>query len=262
LLLGVFGLQVLFFTSCGVPKNLQNAVYFKDTLTAAEKAVIDKPAIIMPGDRLNINITAINKEAADAFTISQSGGANVSAGGVSGGTAQGYLVDSLGNIQLLQLGVMHVEGLTTAKLKDTLEQQLVNYIKGPVVTVNIVNFKISVMGEVRTPGTIIVPDGKMNVLQAINQSGDLTLYSKRDNILIIRETNGKREFGRVDISSNKIFTSPYYNLQQNDVIYVEPDKTKFINSDATLQRNLRNLGIFTALLTTLLLTVSVVNLFK
>lgn len=237
-------------TSCGVPKNLRNAVYFKDSITEAEKTIIAKPTLIMPSDRLNINITAINKEAADAFNAPQTGAAT---------GAQGYLVDSAGNIQLLQLGVLHVAGLTPAKLQDTLQQQLVNYIKGPVVTVSIVNFKISVMGEVANPGIIIVPDGKINILQAINQSGDLTLYAKRDSILIIRETNGKREFGRVSISSNQIFTSPYYNLQQNDLIYVEPDKTKFISNDATLNRNVRYLGIAMTMLSAALL---IVNLFK
>lgn len=239
-----------FITSCGVPKNLRNAVYFKDSITEAEKTIMVKPTLIMPGDRLNINITAINKEAADAFNAPQTGAAT---------GAQGYLVDSAGNIQLLQLGALHVAGLTTAKLQDTLQQQLVNYIKGPVVTVSIVNFKISVMGEVANPGIIIVPDGKINILQAINQSGDLTLYAKRDSILIIRETNGKREFGRVSISSNQIFTSPYYNLQQNDLIYVEPDKTKFISNDATLNRNVRYLGIAMTMLSAALL---IVNLFK
>lgn len=243
-------LQLLLFASCGVPKNLRNATYFKDSIGEAEKTVINKPTVIMPGDRLNINITAINKEAADEFNAPQTGGA---AG------AQGYLVDSAGTIQLLQLGVVHAAGLTATKLQDTLQQQLVNYIKGPVVTVSIVNFKINVMGEVASPGVISVPDGKINILQAINQSGDLTLFARRDSILVIRETNGKREFGRVSISSNRIFTSPYYNLQQNDLIYVEPDATKFINSNARLQRDLRYLGIAVTLLTTAFL---VINIFK
>lgn len=234
--------------SCGVPKNLQNAVYFKDSVTEAQKIVVNKPAVIMPGDRLNINITATNKEAADAFNATQ---ATATEG------VEGYLVDTAGNILLLQLGQVHVAGLTTAQVQQNLQAQLVNYIKGPVVTVDIANFKVNVMGEVGSPGVIDVPEGKINILQAINQSGDLTIFSKRENILVIRETNGKREFGRVNISSNTIFTSPYYNLQQNDVVYVEPDKTKFINSDARMQRNLRNLAFVTTLITTALLIVSI-----
>jgi len=245
---GLLLFQILWLASCGVPKNLQNAVYFKDSVTEAEKIVVNKPAVIMPGDRLNINITAINKEAADAFNAPQTS---------SSEGAQGYLVDSAGNIQLLQLGIVHVNGLTTAQLQQNLQKSLLDYIKGPVVTVNIVNFKVSVMGEVTDPKNVTVPDGKITILQAINETGDLTLFAKRENILVIRETNGKREFGRVNISSNEIFTSPYYYLQQNDVVYVEADKTKFLNSDARMQRNLRNLAFITTLITTTLLIVSI-----
>jgi polysaccharide export outer membrane protein len=172
---------------------------------------------------------------------------------------QGYLVDAAGNIQMLQLGTVPVAGLAPAQLQQRLQKQLDDYIKGSVVTVNIANFKVMVMGEVGSPGTLQVPDGKMNILQAITQSGDLTLYAKRDNILVIREQDGKREFGRVDISSNKIFMSPYYNLQQNDVIYVEPDKAKFINNDAFLNRNVRYLGLAMTVLSAALLIVNIIN---
>ena len=244
---------VLLLTSCGVPKNFQNAVYLKDSVTDAQKVVVNKPVVIRPGDRLNINITAVNKEAAGAFN-------KVSVSSTPGENEEGYLVDSLGNIQLLQLGVMHVAGLTTPQLEQNLQQQLAAYIVGPVVNVNISNFKINVMGEVAKPGTLFVTDGKMNILEALTQSGDLTIFAKRDNILVIREQNGKREFGRVDISSNKIFESPYYNLQQNDFIYVEPDKTKFIANDFITNRNVRNLSIFVTLLSTTLLIVTLTKL--
>ena len=241
---------ILLFAACGVPKSFQNAVYLKDSVTEAQKKVVSKPAIIKPGDRLAINITAINKEAAQAFTVSATGATP---------DAQGYLVDSLGNIQLLQLGTVHVAGLTSAVLQDSLQRQLESYIKGPVVTVSIANFKITVMGEVTTPGIITVTEDKINILQALTQSGDLTLFAKRDNILVIREENGTREFARLDISSNKIFESPYFNLQQNDFIYVEPNKTKFIANDVITNRNIRNLGLGLTILSTVLL---LVTLFK
>ncbi len=115
------------------------------------------------------------------------------------------------------------------------------------------------LGEVTTPGVLTVTDGKMNLLEAISQSGDLTIYAKRDSILVIREVNGKREFGWLNISSNKIFESPYFNLQQNDVVYVVPDRTKFISNDFITNRNIRNLGIFLTLISTTLL---LINLFK
>lgn len=252
LLTGIIISLAALFSACGVPKNAQNVIYFKDSVTEAEKTVVIKPTLIMRGDRLNINITAINKEAADAFNAPQTGGA-----GAAG--TQGYLVDSLGNIQLLQLGTLHVEGMTTARLRDTLQQQLVNYIKGPVVTVDIVNFKVNVMGEVGRPGTVTVADGKITILEAINQSGDLTQFSHGENILIIRETNGVREFGRVDITSHKLFTSPYYNLQQNDVVYVEPDNTKFIANDVVFNRNQRYLAVAMTVLSLGILIASIFN---
>ena len=248
ILAGIIITLQLLLSSCGVPKNFHNAVYFKDSVTEAAKIVVTKPILIQPGDRLEIAITAINKEAAEAFNVS-----------TAAAETKGYLVDSMGNIQVLQLGVIHVEGLTTARLEADLQQQLVNYIKGPVVKVSFSNFKISMLGEVATPGVLNVTDGKINLLQALSQSGDLTIFAKRDSILVIREANGKREFGWLDISSNKIFESPFFNLQQNDVVYVVPDKTKFISNDFITNRNVRNLGIFLTLLSTTLL---LINLFK
>lgn len=239
-------IPLLCIVSCGVPKNFQHALYLQDSVTAAEKQVINSPAVIMPGDRLNINITAINKEAAQDFNTT-----TLSSG--SAGASQGYLVDSTGNIELLQLGILKAGGLTTEQLAANLQQRLINYIKGPIVTVFISNFKIDMLGEISHTGPIIVPDGKINIVEAISQAGDLTLYGRRDNILVIRTVNGTREFGRVNINSNHIFESPYYNLKQNDVIYVESDKTRFISNDVITSRNLRNLGIATTVLSTILL---------
>ena len=238
---------VMLCSSCGVPKPFQHTTYFTDSITAAEKVVHDTPTLIRPGDRLDINITAINKEAAAAFMTPTS-------------TAlSGYLVDSLGNIQLLQLGVLNVTGFSTNALADSLQKLVADYLKGPVVTVNIVNFRVRIFGEVSNPGVLEVPDGRITILDAIIQKGDLGLYAKRQNILVIREENGKREFGRVDITSNQIFNSPYYYLKQNDIVYVEPDKTKFISNNPALERDLRNLGIATGLLSTALL---IINLTK
>lgn len=240
---------LMLLASCGIPKQYQRAAYFQDSVTEAEKIINEVPTIIKPGDRLNINITAINKSAAEAFNVTGTAGASLS----------GYLVDSLGNIRLLQLGVIHAAGFTAAALQDHLQQQLSGYLKGPLVTVEITNFKVSVFGEVGNPGVIAVPDGKISIIEAIVQSGDLTLFSKRQNILIIRQQDGKREFGRVDITSNQIFESPFYYLRQNDIVYVEADKTKYISNNPRLDRDLRNLGIATGLLSTVFLLVNLFN---
>ncbi len=180
-------LLLIIASSCKPPRYLQHAVYFQDSVTQNEKTIMSNPVVIKPGDRLSIAITAINKEAADAFNATAA-------------SASGYLVDSSGNIQILQLGVIHVAGYTTAQLKDTLEQELTNYIKGPLIVVSMSNFQVNMMGEIGRPGTLSVPDGKINILQAITQAGDITQYGRRENILVIREKNGERTFGRVDIS--------------------------------------------------------------
>jgi polysaccharide export outer membrane protein len=205
--------------------------------------------MIKPGDRLNISITAINQEAAGQFNISAAGT----------GTSAGYLVDSLGNIRLLQLGTLHVTGLTAARLQDTLQQILVNYIKGPVVSVSIANFKVNMMGEIGNPGVLAVPDGNINILQAITQAGDLKPDARRDNILVIREVNGKREFGRVDISTNEVFGSPYFYLRQNDIVYIEPDRKKYQTNDVQMTRIIRNYGFALTVVSGIIL---LVNLFK
>lgn len=245
----LFLLAIIVFSlvSCGVPKEFQHSNYFQDSVTAVMKKVIDSPTIIQPGDRLNINITATNKAEATAFN-------NEAATGT-----QGYLVDSLGNIQLLQLGTIQVAGLSTARLTDSLESRLADYLKGVIVTANIINFKIKVFGEVGSPGILEVPDGKITILDAIIRSGDLGLYAHRQNILIIREENGTRTFGRIDITSNSLFQSPYYYLKQNDVVYVEADNLKYINNDPRLDKSLRNLGIATTVLSFVLLIVNLVK---
>ncbi len=240
------------FSACVSNKVFRQALYFKDSVTEAEKIVAASPILIKPGDRLSISITAINKDAAEAFN------AFTAATAASSGSG-GYLVDSLGNIQLLQLGLIQVAGLTSARLQDSLERQLQNYIKGPIVTVSISNFKVNMMGEIGQPGVLAVPDGNINILQAITQAGDLKPDARRDNILVIREINGKREFGRVDISTNRVFESPYFYLKQNDIVYIEPDKAKYTTSNAQTTRILRNIGYAVTVISAIIL---LQNLFK
>ena len=230
-----------------MPKEFQHSNYFQDSVTASIKHFTDSPTIIQPGDRLSINITATNKTEAIAFN-------NEAAAGT-----QGYLVDSLGSIQLLQLGTMHVAGLSITRLTDTLETRLADYLKGVIVTANIINFRIKVFGEVGSPGILEVPDGKITILDAIIRSGDLGIYAHRQNILIIREENGTRTFGRIDITSNSLFQSPYYYLKQNDVVYVEADQLKYINNDPRLDKSLRNLGIATSILSFVFLIINLVK---
>ncbi len=227
-------------------------IYLADSVQAAQKTVHVASTYIQPGDRLGITVTALDPLAAAPFNLSAA-----SQGGSSTQTVEqvSYLVDSTGNIRFPQLGKVYVSGFTVNQVAATLQEKLVPYIKEPLATVNIVNFKVNVLGEVNSPGTITITDGKATILEALSLSGDLTIFGKRDNILVVREINGTREFGRLNLASNDIFTSPFFYLKQNDVIYVEMDKTKIISNDVIANRNIRNYTIALSTLTTLLVII-------
>jgi polysaccharide export outer membrane protein len=140
------------------------------------------------------------------------------------------MVDAQGNIQVPQLGALKVAGLTTQELKDQMTQSLVTYLKQPLVNIRILNFKISVMGDVARPNVYTVDNERITLPEALTLAGDLNITAKR-NILLIRENAGKREFIPIDLTSKKFFDSQYYYLKNNDVIYVDPDKTKFETVD-------------------------------
>jgi len=162
-----------------------------------------------------------------------------------------YLVDADGNINFPVLGKLKVAGVTTQQLGDQITQQLTTYLVEPIVNVRLTNFKITVMGEVKLPGTYTVPNERITLIEALGLAGDLTIQAKRSPILLIREKNGKREFITVDLTNKALFNSPYYYLAQNDVLYVEPNKAK-VNSGAVGSGTsvlLSSIGILISLIT-------------
>lgn len=140
----------------------------------------------------------------------------------------GYLVDSGGDIDFPILGKIHVAGMTRKELTTYLKQRLIDedYIKDPIVTVQFLNFKISVMGEVNRPGSFDINSDRITLLEALSKAGDLTIYGRRDRVAVIREVDGVRTILYHDLRSSDIFQSPCYYLQQNDIVYVEPNKAK------------------------------------
>lgn len=140
----------------------------------------------------------------------------------------GYLVDSDGNIDFPILGKIHVAGMTRKELTAYLKQRLIDedYIKDPIVTIQFLNFKISVMGEVNRPGSFDINSDRITLLEALSKAGDLTIYGRRDRVAVIREVDGVRTILYHDLRSSDIFQSPCYYLQQNDIVYVEPNKAK------------------------------------
>ncbi len=148
-------------------------------------------------------------------------------------TVSGYLVNHDGDIIFPVLGKIHVLGLTHNELATLIENQLVSqgHINDPVVTVKLMNFKVCVLGDVTRPGQLVVAGERLTIFEALSMVGDLTIYGQRHNVTIIREENGVRTIGEIDLSSKSVFDSPYYYLHQNDVIYVEPNMRKKKNAE-------------------------------
>lgn len=248
--------------SCTVSKNFKHYVYLADSVKANHLTVqpYQMPKLRV-GDRLQITVTALNPIAAQAFN--QGGGqvsASAGSSGSGGGANTGYLINSQGNIQFPQIGNVKVEGITTDSVEKIIESRLLEFLKEPVVTVNQINFNINIIGEISKPGVVNVPDGKLTILEAIARSGDLTMYGKRENVLIIRERNGKREFGRVDLTSNDLFNSPYFYLEQGDVIYVDVNENKLLGADVLQTRRITMVTFALGIISTLLVIKSILKL--
>lgn len=152
-------------------------------------------------------------------------------------TAPGYQVDHNGNIMFQGIGVIHVEGLTKDQLTDTLDSRLTPFLQHPYYNIRFLNYKFTMLGEVIKPGSISIPGERINLLEAIALAGDLTFYGRRDNVLIIRENNNKREFARLDLTKPEIMRSPYFYLQQNDIVIIEPNNKKVAANDVVTTRN-------------------------
>jgi len=212
--------------SCTSPRKVVYVNDLKDTTFAALKNAQDIfENKIQKNDQLSISIGGSNP--ADLITLN-------SANGLSGGLTNvpistGYLVESDGKIQIPFLGRVQAEGLTRLQLEDTLTHMLLAQTKDPVVNVRFLNYGFSVLGEVGHPGRFQMTTERITILEALGMAGDINDLGKRENVLVIREENGKRDFARLNLLSKDIFLSPYYYLKTNDVVYVEPVKSKFIS---------------------------------
>lgn len=223
-------IALLALTSCSTKKTV--LPYFVDiqdqqgTLPA-----IEYMSTIQPDDELQITVTAADAAAAAAFNQPEVNPALRSTFGTGTTPKQlTYRVDTSGNILFPQLGTIHVAGLTVEQLQQELTSRLQAYIVDPQVTVSLVNFTVVVAGEVRTPQTVKVNRNRFTILEALSAAGDLTEYGERSNILLVREENGQRAYHRLNLNSSDLLTSPYFYLQQNDYIYVEPNAVRQANS--------------------------------
>ena len=226
--------------SCGeynkIPyyQNLDHTRYSEESITNYTKFKIQKE------DILSINVSSLNQEAASVFNT---GSARVTGNNSdNSGTSPGYSakVNSEGMVNLPLVGQMKVIGLTTEEVSQQLTSNLLPYLNKPIVNVRVLNFKISVFGDVLKPDVFTIQNEHVNINEALALAGDLNITAKRDNILLIREQNGKRQYFPVDLNKKEIFESPYYYLQNNDILYIEPDKTKYDN----VSRGYRSAAIF------------------
>jgi len=180
-------------------------------------------ATIQSGDLLFINVSAINPEAAIPFNLYETPIVQNSVGNTK---PISYLVDDAGYINFPVLGDLKVDGLTTKKLVKKLETDLAEYISKPTINIRFANFRVSVLGEVARPGTFQVTNERISIIEAIALAGDLTIYGQRTNVLLVRIENGEKVFIPIDLTSKALFNSPYYNLKQNDIVYISPNKTR------------------------------------
>lgn len=263
---------LLLAASCTSP---QKTIYFSensplDPHVQVENMEPRKEITILPEDIIAISVTTISsitsagKGVADPVAIFNEGGTNynlsssIGAGG-SGAQNKGYLVDATGFIDYPVIGKIKVSGMTLRQVKDMMAKRLEDFVKDPVVEARIINYRITVLGEVSSPGTIIAPNHKISVVDAIALAGDMPITGRKDNVLIIRETEGRREYARLNLNSRNVFASPYYYLKQNDVIYVEPARIRRQESNDFLRFYLPT---FTTLLSTAIAIYGVTQIVK
>ena len=204
-------------TSCVQHRELLNFTIgeFPDTV-----AYSPPPMVIQPDDLLSIQIMTSDPATTQPYNLI-SANANVS-GNTNSRPLIGYLVDAAGQIEFPGIGSMSVAGLTIDGLREKIELGLSNQLVNPAIIIRFVNFRITVDGEVQQPGSFIMPNERVTILDATGLAGGLTEYANRSNILIIRMQNGEREFGRINLHDRDVFNSPYFYLRQNDYLYIEP----------------------------------------
>ena len=225
--------MIITMTGCGSSKGFTYLENVDSISLAGSRGLYD--ARIMPKDELTITVNTIDPDAAAPFNLqgrSSSGGRKDV--GSSGGASQGYLVDNSGFINFPIIGKIQVSGLTKPECETLIKSKIQPYLsrtENPIVTVRMSSYHVTVLGEVGQPGVIPVNTEKMSVLEALAQAGDLGVYGKRDNIMLIREDmTGQKHVVRLNLNDANILNSPYYYLQQNDVLYVEPNHVKAKNS--------------------------------
>lgn len=237
----LYFLALFFLTSCKLldrsNEEKENDLHYMKNIeqVALEESRKNVQSSLQTGDELIIMVSAKDLDVAKPFNQNYSSGETIRDGSTPGGnsipqrpavTGPTYRVDTSGEIDFPVLGKITAAGLTTDELADVLRQRIKRYIIDPTVNIRFSNYKITVLGEVRNPGRFIIPEGQTTLLGALGMAGDLTVYAKRDDLLVVRNESGTVQQARIDLTDANFINSPYYNLKQGDVIYVLPNKTQ------------------------------------
>ncbi len=224
-------LGVIILSSCASKKDV---LYFQDEpLTASHIDSEPRQLVYKPDDMLTITVSAaVDAELVQPFNlgiITESGNDNLSANGSM--RLQTYLIDYNGNIEFPTLGTIHLAGMTRTEATTMLREKIRPYAKDPIINIRLVNFTVTILGEVSNPGTFTIQDERITLPEALGMAGDLTIFGKRKDILLIREVDGKKKFAKIDLTSISSVNSPLYYLEQNDVIIVDPNNARIRSSN-------------------------------
>lgn len=218
-------LVVLIFTSC---KSKKQMIYFQNVNNNEKinNEAFNKAQLLKPNDLISVTVLAFDMDAVAIFN-----GQGLAGEGTTGGVKT-YLIGSDGNIEFPLLGKVKMAGITRNEATNLLRSKISEYVKDPIVNLELKNFRVTVLGEVARPGVYKVDNERITLLEALGLAGDMTIFGERKNVLVVRETDGKKSYNRIDLTTDEVFKSPVYYLSQNDVVYVEPNKTKINESSA------------------------------
>ncbi len=233
--------SILLVSSC---VSRQDIAYFQEIENLSSQDNLES-ITFKPNDMLSIVVSAASLEAVAPFNligasrISQSPSMGSSSSMSGGGTQVPYMVNTEGEIEFPVLGTINVLGMTTKELQDYLKDRISEYVKDPIVNVRVMNFTVSIIGAVNSPGTYPVSGERISIVEALAIAGDLAIFGRRDNILIVRELDGKKTYKYLDIRDPEILNSDYYYLKQHDIVYVEHNRSSMQNAIAN-----RNISVY------------------
>ncbi|WP_231427798.1 polysaccharide biosynthesis/export family protein [Pedobacter sp. Leaf250] len=230
------------FSSCGV--RYKSVPYFQDLRDSGmvrEQIKNYSTLKIQKGDILALTITSLNPEASAIFNMGNTSSVQTAPGSSQSpqNAANGFTVDQQGAIQMPLLGSINIEGFTLIEARDLIKSKLNNYLKEPVLSLRLVNFKVSILGDVANPGVYPIQNERVSVAEALSMAGDLSITALRNNVLLVREVQGERQYIRLNLQKKDLFNSPYYYLQNNDILYIQPSNAKYASVDSSY----RNVGI-------------------